>query len=477
LDAKAIERSILSQTEKSAGMNEISVCFFYLCQPKKLKMKHSYLFIICCLSLSLQLKSQTSESKPPAFGISFSGYVKTDLIYDSRQTVNLREGHFLLYPDLVLPDANGKDINAKGSFNILNIQTRLAGTITGPDALGAKTSGYIEAEFFGSTNANINSFRLRHAWVKLAWRTTELQIGQYWHPMFNPNCAPEPVSFNTGAPFVVFSRNPQVRLTQSLGKFKIQLAAMEQLDFMSTGVDGTSPKYLRNSVLPELNLQVQYGTKNEAAGTEFLVGAGINYLVLTPQLMTTVTLKKAYDTVVNGIVEHHNAIVSSYKSDQTIAGFSENFFLKLRIPHFTFKLGAVNGQNTYSYTMLGGYVVKSITDPKTGAVDYSNIRIAAGWVDFSTNGKKLAVGIFGAYCKNLGAGNTITPIYFTRGANIDYLYRISPRVILNVNKFRVAPELEYTVAAYGKTNEKALVSNSKEIGNWRVLIGVYYYFN
>jgi len=439
-------------------------------------MKNGYVLFLLGLTMSSQLKAQTAETKPPLFGISFSGYVKTDLIYDSRQTINLREGHFLLYPDVVLPDAIGKDINAKESFNILSIQTRLAGTITGPDALGAKTSGYIEAEFFGSTNANINSFRLRHAWVKLSWPSTELLVGQYWHPMFVAACAPEPVSFNTGAPFVVFSRNPQVRLTQSVGKFKFQLVAMEQLDFMSTGIDGTSPKYLRNSVIPELNFQVQYGTKNETKGTEFLVGAGINYLVLTPLLATTVTLKKAYDTVVNGIVVHHNAITSSYKSNQTIAGISENFFLKLRIPRFTFKIGALYGQNTYSYTMLGGFVVKSITDPATGAVDYANISIASAWGDFSTNGKKLAVGIFGAYCRNLGAGAQVTGPFYTRGSNIDYLYRISPRLILNVNKFRFAPEIEYTVAAYGKTNEKGLVSDSKEIGNFRVLIGVYYYF-
>jgi len=30
------------------------------------------------------------------FGIKFNGFVKTDLMYDSRQTVAAREGHFLL---------------------------------------------------------------------------------------------------------------------------------------------------------------------------------------------------------------------------------------------------------------------------------------------------------------------------------------------------------------------------------------------
>lgn len=34
----------------------------------------------------------------PKFGIDFTGFVKTDIIWDSRQTTSIREGHFLLFP-------------------------------------------------------------------------------------------------------------------------------------------------------------------------------------------------------------------------------------------------------------------------------------------------------------------------------------------------------------------------------------------
>ncbi len=47
------------------------------------------------------------------FKLKFSGFVKTDIFYDSRQTVSVREGHFLLYPKNELPDPDGADINAK----------------------------------------------------------------------------------------------------------------------------------------------------------------------------------------------------------------------------------------------------------------------------------------------------------------------------------------------------------------------------
>ncbi len=124
------------------------------------------------------------EKKPPAFGLALSGFVKTDIFYDSRQTTNIREGHYLLYPKGPALGPDGVDANARGALNILSIQTRLAGKITGPDALGAKTSAYIEAEFFGTSDADLNGFRLRHGYLKLSWPRSELMVGQFWHPMF-----------------------------------------------------------------------------------------------------------------------------------------------------------------------------------------------------------------------------------------------------------------------------------------------------
>jgi len=439
-------------------------------------MKNLILPCVFLLLCPTALSSQTAEAKKPAFGITFSGYVKTDLFFDTRQTVGLREGHFLLFPENEKLDAEGKDINSKANYNILSIQTRLAGSITAPDALGAKTSGYIEAEFFGNVNPAINSFRLRHAWVKLSWPKTELLVGQWWHPMFVPECAPATVSFNTGAPFVVFSRNPQIKLTQSIGRFRIVLTFLSQVDFVSDGPDGPNAKYLRNSVLPESDIQVQYVTINAEKGTEFIIGAGINYQLLTPRLSTTVTLSPAYDTVINNLVFHHDAITSTYKSTTKSPGFAGNLYAKLKLKKVTLKAGAEYGGNNNAYTMLGGFAVKSVTDAEKGFVDYANVRSFATWAEFHTNSQKLQPGLFLAYGKNLGVGEAVTGPWYARGSNIDYAYRISPRLVFNVNKLRLAGELEYTVAAYGKTTSKGYVSDSKEIGNLRILLGVYYFY-
>jgi len=120
--------------------------------------------------------------------------------------------------------------------------------------------------------------------------------------------------------------------------------------------------------------------------------------------------------------------------------------------------------------------VKSITDPERGFVDYTNLRSFAVWGEIHTNGTKWQPGLFGAFGKNLGSADPVGGAYYARGSNIDYLYRISPRLIFNVKKFRLAGEIEYTVAAYGTTTGKGYVSNSKEVGNLRGLIGVYYFF-
>jgi len=447
-------------------------------------MKRLLIIALACLAGFTASEAQTSsgktdsteKKKTPLFGISFSGYVKTDLFFDTRQTVSPREGHFLLFPENEKPDADGVDINARSNYNFLSIQTRLAGSITGPDAIGAKTSGYIEAEFFGNINPNINTFRLRHAWVKLNWKKTELLVGQWWHPMFVPECAPATVSFNTGAPFVVFSRNPQVKITQSFGKIRVALTLLSQVDFMSEGPDGPNVKYLRNSVLPESDLQVQFLSLNKGTGTEFLLGAGVNYQVLTPRLSVTKTVTPAADIVVDDKVEHHAAVTETYKTDATTSGLACNLYSKLRLKKVTFKLGGEYGDNNNAYTMLGGYAVRSVTDTSKNLVDYINIRSFAAWAEFHTNAVKWQPGLFVAFGKNLGACENIYGAYYTRGINIDYAYRISPRLVFNAGKFRLAGELEYTVAAYGTTNGKGMVSDPKEVGNLRFLLGVFYFF-
>jgi len=387
------------------------------------------------------------------FGISFSGFVKSDIFLDTRQYLSFREGHFLLYPLGESLDLDSVDVNSKTNFNILSIQSRLTGNITGPDAFGAKSSAVLEGEFFGMSDASINTFRLRHALVKLNWQSTELLVGQTWHPMFITDCFPGVISFNTGAPFQPFSRNPQVRITQTFGEIRIMAAAVTQRDFSSPGGSAS----IRNSAFPEIQLQLQYNLADKDAGTEILAGVGGGYKILQPRLITD----------------------SMYQTNEKVKGISYLAFLKFKTPVITVKCEGALGQNLYDLTMLGGYAIKYTNDTaiiNNNDYEYTTINCYSVWTDITTNGDKIQGGLFAAYSENLGSADYFIGDNFIRGIDIKYLYRISPRIIFNSGKVRFAGELEYTTAAYGHSDIQGLVKDASEISNLRALIAVYYFF-
>jgi hypothetical protein len=139
----------------------------------------------------------------------------------------------------------------------------------------------------------------------------------------------------------------------------------------------------------------------------------------------------------------------------------------------------------YDYTMLGGYAIKY--DTATGGVQnddyaYTTLNVLSGWTEFIYNLKKWQFGIFGGYTKNMGSLHNIfdwtkTASFYSRGRDISDIFRISPRVVFNAGKLRLALEGEYTSAAYGnKVNSLGDVSDLKRVANIRVLLGVYYFF-
>jgi hypothetical protein len=425
------------------------------------------LLFLFVLLLPLLVKSQEEKK----FGITFSGFVKTDIFYDTRQTDDLREGHFLILPKNISKDELGNDINDQSSFNFLSIQTRLAGTITGPDVLKAKTSAYIEAEFFGTSNPDINGFRLRHAYALLDWKKSELMVGQFWHPMFITSCFPGTISFNTGAPFEPFSRNPQIRYTFRFLDFRVIGSLVAQRDFQNMGPNqtptnptGASTEYIRNAGIPESNLKLEFNKLYPEKSQEFLVGAGIDYKVLKPMLTTSMV-----DTL---------GISHTYTTDETVDGLSSFLYFKLKFKPITIKAQATLAQMSENLTMLGGYAVDEITDPAKNSRTYTPMNVSSFWMDINSNGTNWEFGIFGGYSKNNGFKTNILEAPYGRGGTIDHVYRISPRIVYKPGKMRFAVELENTVAAYGSRENanKGLVKDTTNVTNLRLLLAVYYMF-
>ncbi len=400
-----------------------------------------------------------AQEKTNNFGIHFSGYVKNDFFYDYRRTVGTREGHFYLYPENIRYDADSVDINAKTSFNILSIQTRLRGDIAGPDAFGAKTSAAIEGEFYGTTDASINCFRLRQAFAKLSWASTDLTIGQTWHGMFFEECFPEIMAVNTGCPFQPFSRNPQIKVAQHFKDFKFILSVMSQREFSEWGGSDA----IRNAALPEMNLRISYQHFNEDLTREIFVGGSADYKVLVPRIVTD----------------------SNYATNSSLNAYAFSLVFKYRCPKITFKLSGTYGQDLYNHTMLGGYAYRHTTDSLTiarGDYSYTPLNTFAGWLDLSTNGEKFRFGILGGFTKNFGSFQNILDwknpnSYFARGWNIAYIYRISPRFVFISGKIKMGIEGDYTVAGYGNSiNSLGEVKDVKPVSNIRLMYSLFYYF-
>jgi hypothetical protein len=416
-------------------------------------MKKIILFALSLVSLSAFAQEKKEE---PKFGIKFGGFVKTDFFTDTREVLSSREGHFDLYPLAESLDKDGKDINAHQGTNFLSIQSRLSGAISGPDAFGAKTSGILEADFFGNLGDE-NGFRLRHAYAKLNWKTTELLMGQYWHPMFVAECFPGVIAFNTGVPFQPFSRNPQIRLSQNLGKsLKIFVSAATQRDFASIGPAApTTPSsiYMRNSAIPNLHAQIQL----KPDSTTHVFGIGADYKTLLPQTSTTGTAGK---TVSTAQIQSISAIV----------------YGKLDFKKFVVKVEGVYAQNPYDLTMIGGYAATTAPDAVTGVVKYTNTATGSGWIDMNTKGKKMQVGLFAGYTKNLGSADSISGAYYSRGSSMEYVYRVAPRLLFIAGSLTLALEVEYTAAAYGTVSAIGTARNSKEVANTRGLFSCIYKF-
>lgn len=403
-----------------------------------------FLFVIY-LGFSTHLSAQENE-KTEDWGIKFGGFIKSDYWFDSRKIGSAREDLFALYPLNESFDKDGNDINAKPSFNFTAITSRLSGKIKGPDAFGAKTSGLLEADFSGMSNENINTFRLRHAFLKLKWEKQELLFGQFWHPMFVADVFPSVISLNTGVPFQPFNRSPQVRYTYSVHGMNVIMAAIAQRDYANEGPAGRSNIYMRNSLIPNLHGQIQYKTNRHTDGVAF------DYKVIMPQTLTD----------------------SSISTNERVSSYSLMMYYKQNREKSEFKFKAIYGQNMSDLMLMGGYAVASI-DTATGIQTYTPTKNFTIWANY-IYGKKVKIGVFGGFTKNLGTKEENIGIYYARGSNIAYLYRIAPSISFVSEKVQLSTEIEYTSAAYGIANNFGVVKNVKEISNIRLLFSAFYFF-
>lgn len=417
------------------------------------------IFLLNLLFVSLNsyaVGDTTSVEKNDSWKFKFSAEISPQVYYDTRQVLSAREDELLFYPLPVVMDSEGNDLNAQPSLNMLAITSRLGLKIQSPDVLGAKTTGFLEADFSGSTNSGINMFRLRHAYVNMEWRTSELLVGQYWTPLVLPEIMPGTRPLNMGVPFHPYSRYVQARFLQHIGDFELIGVAAFQLDNKSSGPDGMNTQYLRHSCIPELTLQLRYNTDR------VFVGAAYNLLVLQPRAFVV------------------DSLSNTYKTNTKFASHAFSVFGKYNFNKWAIKMQSVLGDNMDAHLLMGGYA-ESPLDYITHEYKYEPYGCLTAWVDFGRTAGKWRPGIFCGYAKNTGFKNAIDNDWniYGRGIDIDFLWRVQPRIGFYPTDFlNVFAEIEYTVANYGENPDKHYHYNSSHsVANTRFVLSLVYFFN
>ena len=412
-----------------------------------LTMKRIFVLLLICLSVNAYSQGFLSSKNVK---VDLSGFVRNDFIFDSRRNVDACDHLLEIFPQMPVYDENGKDVNAQPSAHFLNTFTRLGTRFSGLEMGEAQIGAYLEVDFTGGTATN--SLRLRHVYTQFTWPKTKLLFGRTWHPTFIEKVYPSTLNENTGLPFQVFNRSPQLRLTQQLNEhLDLILAAVYQFKYANTGPTGKTYQYQRDAVVPNLHGQLQFYNEN------WVLGAAFDWKMIQPRTYTTGT---------GGI----------YKTTEKLGTMAALAYLKFTRNNFELKAKTMYGQNVCESLLPSGYAVASLNS-STGAETYTPFNHLYNWVNM-VYGEKWKVGIFAGYLKNMGTSENPVGPFYGFATNADMMVKISPQLIFNFKNFMFGWEVSLTTVAYGENdfNDKAKVKNTENVTNFRNMIAVAYNF-
>ena len=406
-------------------------------------MKQS-LLVGLLLSLVLPLCAQKKN-----LSYSFYGQVRGDLYVDSRASQEIVDGLFFLYPKDHAYDADGHDLNASPTGSFYLLYSRLGLDVQGPTIGQAKSSLKLEVDFRGY-GSNWALLRIRHAYANLDWGKSAVLIGQTWHPLFG-EVTPQMLNLSTGAPFQPFNRSPQVRYRYQNRGWQLTATALWQLQYLSTGPNGKSEEYIKNSCIPEF----YFGLDRKGNGWQ--VGAGVDVLSIVPRTQNVLEEK-------------------SYKVSERVTGVSGELHAKYQDKDWFIAAKTLYATNLAHTCMLGGYGVTAI-DPRTGEQDYAPYHHATAWLNV-VYGKKWKPGFFVGYLKNLGANTPIVGATYGTGLDVDQLFTTNWQLSYNLPHWRLGVEYTPSIAWFG-TVDKAdggRIRSDHHVTNHRAVVTMSYQF-
>ncbi len=370
--------------------------------------------------------------------VKFSGYIQAEGVYDTRQVLDIREGDFHLYP---LRDS---EVNRTDNLLMAAFRSRLRAAGSGLEAFGAKAAGFFEGDFIGTTNAAVSLLRIRHAYVHMDWGGYEVLAGQGWSPSFGV-IFPNVIATNGGAPFQPFALLPQLQFVLKPQGARITAALTQQRDGASE-IGGA--KLQQQAARPQAHLHALLGSEKLRAG------GGASYKWVRP--------------VLGG--DRFGAWAAQGYAQAVGGGFD----LRAKLTY---------GYDLADHSMTGGFVTRAHSGAANDTSNpYEPLLTTAAWVDAGyAMGASGSVGLFAGYATNGGAEEAVAPQSVNaRGAEIDGLWRLAPRIVRNSGPVRAAFELEATAARYTGAFDaqyKPVVGVADDwVRNYRFNVSLQYFF-
>ena len=383
------------------------------------------------------------EETPAKFKL--YGFIRNYTIVDTREVkAGTGDLYFYMPQDINMAADGATDLNAGINWRSLSLTTRLGLDVSGYQFGSMKLGGKVEADFYsfnGSDSSNrIAQLRLRQAFVNLGWDFSEksrlgLVVGQAWHPMAAD--MPHMTNLETGAPFNPFNRSPQMMLTYTAGGWAFTGGLLYLNHYLP--IDAETGK---KSVAP-----FKYGLPEVYAGVSFKGGpilARVGVDVLNTKPYRTYMVPTVEDPVVGGKANGYMTAISPFVFFQYTKGL------------FQLRAKSILAQSCEHLNLLSGYAVASYDDA-THTYAYTPMQTTASFISFQY-GKKYQVMMMAGYMKQLGTTADIAEAYkillnTAASTSIQQALRVTPTFALNLGKFTVSFEYNFTTAEFG--NSKA----------------------
>ena len=227
---------------------------------KEARMKK---FIVIALALFLAIPAISfAGSATSRWDLTIGGYIKADFGYTTQQ-----QGADYFAAKRSSKGAYDSQEDEYGNYFSAGGETRLNFLIKGPDGWGAKTIGFIEGDFRGTTGgSNYGTFALRHAFMKLQWANDALTIGHTWQKWgLLPSFANVLLGWNMLGAFQKGSRQPQIMWDHTFNKnFNMSFGIISPTD--AYGTAGGAQKVDRFTASPYPFFEGEVSYTSDACG-------------------------------------------------------------------------------------------------------------------------------------------------------------------------------------------------------------------